>query len=287
MAEARGGAPRVPRQGYDALSAALGEHLPDWTWDAPRGGCTLWVRMPGGDARAFGQVAQRCGVNVVPGQVLSAEGRHGDRLRIPFVHAPEVIAEAVRRLAWPGSSTRARRPDGADESPSCDGSGAQPVSRPSINRDRPAREAPRARPTPRRGRSRRAGGLIADQRAPSRAAQNGPRAQWAEPVTGSSGMPVRRGEVARGHVGAVAPGGGDDDAPALDRREARPCRGRAPATSAGVAASTSQSKRCGRSSAARAPSASTSPAGASAGSGGGGGEVHGDQGRAARRSASR
>jgi DNA-binding transcriptional MocR family regulator len=102
-------------QGYEALSAALSEHLPDWTWDEPRGGCTLWVRMPGGDARALGQVAQRCGVNVVPGQVLSAEGRHADRLRLPFVHDPSVISEAVRRLsvAWQlyaGSGSRPQEP---------------------------------------------------------------------------------------------------------------------------------------------------------------------------------
>jgi hypothetical protein len=56
-------------------------------------------RLPSGDARAFGQVARRCGVNVVPGQVLSAEGGHGDRLRLPFVHEPPVIAEAARRMA--------------------------------------------------------------------------------------------------------------------------------------------------------------------------------------------
>lgn len=86
-------------EGYEALTAAMSERLPDWTWDEPRGGCTLWVRMPGGDARALGQVAQRCGVNVVPGQVLSAEGRHADHVRLPFVHEPAVIAEAVRRLA--------------------------------------------------------------------------------------------------------------------------------------------------------------------------------------------
>ncbi len=73
--------------------------------------------MPGGDARALGQVAQRCGVNVVPGQVLSAEGRHADRLRLPFVHEPAVIAEAVRRLsvAWEiyaGTGSRAQEPVG-------------------------------------------------------------------------------------------------------------------------------------------------------------------------------
>jgi DNA-binding transcriptional MocR family regulator len=102
-------------EGYRTLSAAMAEHLPDWTWDVPRGGCTLWVRMPGGDARALGQVAQRCGVNVVPGQVLSAEGRHGDRVRLPFVHEPDVIGEAVRRLAvaweiYAGTGTRPQEP---------------------------------------------------------------------------------------------------------------------------------------------------------------------------------
>lgn len=87
------------RERHAVLTRALAEHLPSWEWDEPRGGCTLWVRMPSGDARGLGQVAQRCGVNVVPGQVLSVEGGHEDRLRLPFVHEPEVIEDAVRRLA--------------------------------------------------------------------------------------------------------------------------------------------------------------------------------------------
>ena len=100
---------------YRALSEALAEYLPDWSWDEPRGGCTLWVRLPGGDARALAQVGQRCGVNVVPGQVLSAEGRHADHVRLPFVHEPAVIAEAVRRLsvAWElyaGTGARPQEP---------------------------------------------------------------------------------------------------------------------------------------------------------------------------------
>ncbi len=104
---------------YAALSAALGTHLPDWTWDVPRGGCTLWVRMPSGDARALGQVAQRCGVNVVPGQALSAEGHHEDRLRVPFVRraggdrrgraAPGRRVGDLRRRAR--ASARGGRPD--------------------------------------------------------------------------------------------------------------------------------------------------------------------------------
>jgi hypothetical protein len=47
--------------------------------------------------------------------VLSAEGRHGDRLRLPFVHEPGVIAEAVRRLAvaweiYAGAGSRPQEP---------------------------------------------------------------------------------------------------------------------------------------------------------------------------------
>lgn len=105
------------RDRHAALTAALGEHLPSWVWEEPRGGCTLWVRIPSGDARGLGQVAQRCGVNVVPGQVLSVEGRHADRLRLPFVHEPGVIADAVRRLAvaweiYAGSPAPSREPAG-------------------------------------------------------------------------------------------------------------------------------------------------------------------------------
>ena len=71
----RGGA--APR----SSSRATAPSPPPWASTCPTGPGTPLAAaapsgsgMPGGDARAFGQVAQRCGVNVVPGQVLSAEG---------------------------------------------------------------------------------------------------------------------------------------------------------------------------------------------------------------------
>ncbi|MGE0027685.1 MAG: PLP-dependent aminotransferase family protein [Thermoleophilia bacterium] len=91
---------------HRVLAAALARHLPEWTWDTPTGGCILWVRIPGGDAREFGQVAQRYGVTVVPGQVLSASGGHADRLRLPFVAEEPVLEEAARRLALAWSAYR-------------------------------------------------------------------------------------------------------------------------------------------------------------------------------------
>jgi DNA-binding transcriptional MocR family regulator len=84
---------------HAVLAGALSRRLPDWTWETPPGGCILWVRLPAGDARELAQVAHRYGVTVVPGQVLSADGGHADRLRLPFVDEPEVLEEAVRRLA--------------------------------------------------------------------------------------------------------------------------------------------------------------------------------------------
>jgi DNA-binding transcriptional MocR family regulator len=37
----------------DALTEALARLLPDWRWRRPDGGQTLWVRLPGADARAL------------------------------------------------------------------------------------------------------------------------------------------------------------------------------------------------------------------------------------------
>ena len=55
------------RERLDRLTKLLARHLPEWTWEAPAGGLSLWVKLPRGDAGAFAQVALRHGVAVVPG----------------------------------------------------------------------------------------------------------------------------------------------------------------------------------------------------------------------------
>jgi hypothetical protein len=57
------------------------------------------VRLPGGDASAFAQVAIRHGVSVIPGPLVSPNGAGGDRFRLPFVADPEVLETAVELLA--------------------------------------------------------------------------------------------------------------------------------------------------------------------------------------------
>lgn len=83
----------------DALVGLLGHHLPTWSFEVPRGGLCLWVKLPCGDAAELAQVARRHGVSIVPGHLAAPEGGLGDHLRLPLTLAPSVLEEGVKRLA--------------------------------------------------------------------------------------------------------------------------------------------------------------------------------------------
>jgi DNA-binding transcriptional MocR family regulator len=84
---------------HDHLRALLARHLPSWEVPPVPGGQTLWVRLPRGDATSFAQAALRHRVAVLAGPGLDAAGRSQRRLRLPFLAAPDVLTEAVTRLA--------------------------------------------------------------------------------------------------------------------------------------------------------------------------------------------
>jgi DNA-binding transcriptional MocR family regulator len=98
------------RAGYEALTARLSAHLPGWTWDRPRGGPVLWVRLPEGSARDLLPVALRHGVNLATGPALSPSESHDDRLRLPLVTAPGLLDPVVERLAAAWAAYRPGRP---------------------------------------------------------------------------------------------------------------------------------------------------------------------------------
>jgi DNA-binding transcriptional MocR family regulator len=83
----------------DAMAGALERRLPEWSWTLPAGGLSMWARLPHGDAAEFAQVALRHGVSLLAGPSVSPEGGHPRHLRLVYVHEPDVIAEAVKRLA--------------------------------------------------------------------------------------------------------------------------------------------------------------------------------------------
>jgi DNA-binding transcriptional MocR family regulator len=84
---------------HDHLRAELARYLPGWEAPPVRGGQTLWVRLPRGDGSSFAQEALQHQVAVLPGSGFDASGQSEDRLRIHFLAEPDVLTEAVRRLA--------------------------------------------------------------------------------------------------------------------------------------------------------------------------------------------
>lgn len=84
---------------HDHLCRELTDRLPDWEFRPADGGQTLWVRLPYGDGDSFAQEAGRHGVAVLPGSGLDASGGGVPYLRLHYQLTPELITEAVSRLA--------------------------------------------------------------------------------------------------------------------------------------------------------------------------------------------
>ena len=89
---------RLLRQ-RDHLVAELGARLPGWRFTVPSGGLALWCRLPGPGATDLAAEAEALGLSVSPGPVFAAQGGLDSYLRIPWTAEPEVLTEAVRRLA--------------------------------------------------------------------------------------------------------------------------------------------------------------------------------------------
>jgi DNA-binding transcriptional MocR family regulator len=81
------------------LEGLLHDMLPDWRWRQPKGGLSIWARLPAGSSAELAQVAGRRGVLVAPGPLMSPTGGFDEFIRLPFDHDPAVLSEGVRRLA--------------------------------------------------------------------------------------------------------------------------------------------------------------------------------------------
>ena len=94
------------------LTDALATRLPEWSWETPRGGLSLWVGMPDADAVQYSRLAARHGVIVRPGPLASPDGGFRDHIRIAYGTDPERLVEAVERLAaaWAEYSPARRFP---------------------------------------------------------------------------------------------------------------------------------------------------------------------------------
>ncbi len=81
------------------LARALAEHLPEWTPHPCKGGWSMWVKLPGDSADAFAAAALHHGVAVGSGTSTSPDEDHLDHLRLCFSAPPDLLVDAVERLA--------------------------------------------------------------------------------------------------------------------------------------------------------------------------------------------
>jgi DNA-binding transcriptional MocR family regulator len=81
------------------LTETLAERLPEWTWQMPKGGLSLWVGLPDADAVQYSRLAARHGVIVRPGPLASPDGGFRDHIRIAYGTDVDRLREGVDRLA--------------------------------------------------------------------------------------------------------------------------------------------------------------------------------------------
>ncbi|MGW0555952.1 MocR-like transcription factor YczR [Streptomyces sp. NPDC002926] len=99
-----------------ALAAALAEHIPQWTWQLPPGGLSLWVDLGEPVASALAERVLDYGVRIESGTYFATDpGIFEQRLRIPYTMPADTLREAVRRMATaladgPSPTSAARRP---------------------------------------------------------------------------------------------------------------------------------------------------------------------------------
>jgi DNA-binding transcriptional MocR family regulator len=90
----------VLRERRAALEAALTRFVPQWSWRRPAGGLTLWVDLGRPSAAALARRAADAGVRITDGSCFGVDpGTFDQRVPLPYTLPPEVLAEAVRRLA--------------------------------------------------------------------------------------------------------------------------------------------------------------------------------------------
>lgn len=90
---------RQLRRNRDALVEALRERLPSWRPSVPPGGLVVWTSMPQPVATALAETAGRHGVHPAAGPVFGSDGTLERHLRLSYTQPPEVLADAVARLA--------------------------------------------------------------------------------------------------------------------------------------------------------------------------------------------
>ncbi|MGQ7830779.1 MocR-like transcription factor YczR [Altererythrobacter sp. Z27] len=90
------------RRQRDHLLALLGRKFPDWNFENPQGGLSVWVELPVPVAIALTAAAREQGLRIAPGSRFGVDGALNRFLRLPYSLPESSIDVAVERLscAW-------------------------------------------------------------------------------------------------------------------------------------------------------------------------------------------
>lgn len=86
------------RRNRSALLGLLAEHLPDWHVERPRGGLTVWCRLPTASSTALTVIAPDFGVRLAAGPRFGVGGAFEHFMRVPYTLAPAHLETAVLAL---------------------------------------------------------------------------------------------------------------------------------------------------------------------------------------------
>lgn len=86
------------RGNRETLLGLLAEHLPGWSFERPRGGLTVWCRLPSASSTALAVLAPEFGLRLAAGPRFGVGGSFEHFLRVPFTLPPEQLTTAVLAL---------------------------------------------------------------------------------------------------------------------------------------------------------------------------------------------
>ncbi|GGJ31237.1 MocR-like transcription factor YczR [Paenarthrobacter histidinolovorans] len=86
------------RHNRESLLRLLEQHLPEWEVEMPKGGLTVWCRLPSPCSTALTVLAPDFGVRLAAGPRFGVGGAFEHYLRVPFTLPPEQLDVAVRAL---------------------------------------------------------------------------------------------------------------------------------------------------------------------------------------------
>ncbi|MGW4484002.1 MocR-like transcription factor YczR [Amycolatopsis sp. NPDC004368] len=90
----------------DSLIDAVHAYCPEWTFETPPGGLSLWCRLPEPMSTRLAVSAANHGVQLAPASRFGVHGGLERWLRLPFGLPPGELLEAVRRLSLAVASVR-------------------------------------------------------------------------------------------------------------------------------------------------------------------------------------